>query len=216
MPVNPAYFPFFFVGLWLFVTAVLAVLSGWFSLMMRYPNRPEPPLLKLRWQSGRMGLGVHMNGLLTFSACPSGLRVGMFRLFGIFCRDFFVPWEEVFVDRRQSSWFMGPQARITFGSTGTLTVIATDADQLAAAAGSRWPEIEPPIAETRKDVFRRFARLWLISTAFAATFFTVVPRLAAPEVAFPPIPVAILFPAIVFGVGFLIQYWNYTRHLPRE
>ncbi|HEX4506192.1 MAG TPA: hypothetical protein VH722_10720 [Alphaproteobacteria bacterium] len=210
------YFPLFFIALWLFVTTLLAVLTGWFSLMTRYPDRPETPLLKLRWQSGRMGMGVHMNGALTISACPSGLRVGMLRVFGVFCRDFFVPWEEVFVDRTQSSWLMGPQARLTFGSTGTLTVLATVADQLALAASTRWPEAAPPQAETRRDVFRRFVRLWLISTAFAATFFAVVPRLVAPEADFPPIATAILFPAMVFGVGFLTQYRNQTRHLPKD
>jgi hypothetical protein len=63
------YFPLFFIGLWLLISTVLAVLSRWFSLMTRYPNRPETPLLKLGRQSGSMGMRVGLNGILTLSAC---------------------------------------------------------------------------------------------------------------------------------------------------
>jgi hypothetical protein len=140
----------------------------------------------------------------------------MLRIFGIFCRDFFVPWEEVFVFRTRSSWLMGPQARFAFGSTGSLTVLAAVADQLARAVPARWPEAEPPPAETRKDVFRRFAKLWLIGTALASTFFIVAPRLAAARGVYPPIAVAILFPAIVLALTFLWQYWLVTRHMPKD
>jgi len=209
------YFPVFFIGLWLFVTTVLAVLSGWISLMMRYPDRPERAILKLRWQSGTMGMGVGMRSLLTLSVCPSGLRVGMFRLFGVFCRDFFVPWEEVSISRRES-WLLGSRAKIIFGSTGSLTLTSNVADRLARATPERWPEINPPPVETKKDVFRRLGKLWLLGTTIASAFFIAVPRLAAPEATFPPISVAILFPAIVLGISYLLQYWFEVRRLPKD
>ena len=50
------YFPVYFAFLWLGVTMLLGVLSGWFSLMQRYPNREETPLLTLSAQSGSMAL----------------------------------------------------------------------------------------------------------------------------------------------------------------
>ena len=208
------YFPLFFIALWLAVTTVLAVLSGWFSLMTRYPNRNETPILKLRWQSGAMGMGVNYNGLLTLSVCPSGLRIGMFRIFGPFCRDFFVPWEEEFVDRTES-WLFGKRAKIILGSTGRLTVFAAVADRLARALPERWPEKDAPAAETRNEIFRRLAKLWLIVTAMASAFFIGAPRLMLPGNVGPPIAVAILFPAIVFGFSFLLQYWFQARHLPK-
>ena len=216
MPMDMArYFPVFFIALWLAVTSLLAVLSGWFSLMTRYPNRNETPVLKLRWQSGAMGMGVNYNGLLTLSVCPSGLRIGMFRIFGPFCRDFFVPWEEVFLDRKES-WLFGKRAKIIFGSAGSLTVFASVADRLARALPECWPEKDTPAAETRKEIFRRVGKLWLIVTAMASAFFIGVPRLMAPGAAAPPIAVAILFPAIVLGVSFLLQYWFQARHVPKS
>src|SRR5215469_8569392 len=54
------FFPLFFAALWLTVTTVLAVLSGWFRLMARFPNQSAEPLLRVRGQSGSMGLGVSM------------------------------------------------------------------------------------------------------------------------------------------------------------
>jgi len=38
------------------------------------------------------------------------------------------------------------------------------------------------------------------------SFFVIAPRVASPTGASPPIAVAVLFPAIVFGIGALIQY----------
>jgi hypothetical protein len=49
-------------------------------------------------------------------------------------------------------------------------------------------------------------------TALAAAFFIIAPRLATPKAAErPPIAVAILFPAIVFGIGAVVQYFRRER-----
>ena len=49
-------------------------------------------------------------------------------------------------------------------------------------------------------------------TALAAAFFIIAPRLATPNAAArPPIAVAILFPAIVFGIGAVVQYFRRQR-----
>jgi hypothetical protein len=215
---NPAdlmpYFPFVFVFMWLLTTTILAILAGWFCLMNRYPDRRDPAILTLRWQSGRMGLGVHMNGLLTFGACDSGLRVGMLRIFGIFCRDIFVPWDEISVTRKKG-WLVGEQVTLAFGSTGRLTVLASVADRLASVAHQRWPEAAPPPPPAKKAILLRISWLWLLQTAFAASFFTLVPRLLDPRAqAVVPIPVAILFPGIVFAMVSLFRYWRETRQPP--
>jgi hypothetical protein len=96
----PIFFPLFFVALWLAVTTILALLSGWFKLTTEFPDQSIEPILRLRGQSGTMGLGVGMRGILILSVCPTGLRVGMMRIFGPFCRDFFVPWESIAVVRK--------------------------------------------------------------------------------------------------------------------
>ncbi len=200
------FFPLFIAALWLTVTTVLAVLSGWFRLMMRFPNQIAQPLLRIRWQSGWMGLWVSMRGILTLSVCPSGLRVGIMRVFGPFCRDFFVPWDAISVTRK--TVFLWPVARLQFGSpaVGSLTIPAHVADKVAGAAMGRWPEAGPFPEETRGDTRRRLLAQWAVMTCVAALFFTIAPLAVAPTGTRPPIVVAILFPAIVFGAGTIVRY----------
>lgn len=135
-------FPLFFAALWLAVTSLIGLLTGWYGLMQRYPDRHERPVLHLRGQLGFMGpLNSRLRGVLRLSVCPSGLRVGMFRLFGPFSRDFFVPWEEISV--AHARWFLiGEMAIMTFGDPpqGKLAVTAAVAARLAKAAGDDWPE----------------------------------------------------------------------------
>ena len=157
---NPALFgvgfAVVFVLMWLGVTLLLPSLSGWSRLMVEFPDRPEePPLLQLRWQSGRLGTfgkagiwniltltggGVGMRNILTLSVCHCGLRIGIMRLFGLFCSDFLVPWNAISVTRKET--LSGPAATLEFGqpSIGYLTIAARIADQLARAATTRWPQ----------------------------------------------------------------------------
>jgi hypothetical protein len=130
--------PIVFVGLWLFVTGLLGLVSGWFALAKRYPDRPEAAILRMAYLSGYMR-GVRLNGALKLSPCPSGLRVGMMRLLGPFSRDFLVPWDDIAVVRRDA-WLAGSQAELHFGSSGRLTIPAFIADKLAASVPGRWPE----------------------------------------------------------------------------
>jgi len=137
---HPLYFLIAFPLLWFAVTLILSFLSGWFSLMERYPDRAEGALAVLACQSGALG-AVSMRGILKFSVCPSGLRIGIMRLFGPFCRDFFVPWDEITV--KQAKQFFWKVATLTFGNppSGRLTLLVGSADRLARAAGNHWPVI---------------------------------------------------------------------------
>ena len=61
----PYAFPILFVGMWLFVTTMISFLSGWFNLQQWYPDEGgEEPLLTLNGQSGSIGAGVALNGVL--------------------------------------------------------------------------------------------------------------------------------------------------------
>ena len=133
------FLPIFFVGLWLFVTGILGLVSGWFALARRYPDQPEAAILTMPYQQGYMGPSVRMNGVLRYSTCPSGLRIGIVLLFGPFSRDFFVPWAEIAIVRRDA-WLAGSMVDLRFGSTGKLTIPAYIADKLAASVPARWPE----------------------------------------------------------------------------
>jgi hypothetical protein len=45
-------------------------------------------------------------------------------------------------------------------------------------------------------------------TGLAATFFVVAPRIVAPAAAGAPIAVAILFPAVVFGIAAVVSFMS--------
>jgi hypothetical protein len=183
--------------------------------MRRYPDQAEEPLLKLKWQSGSMGLYIHCGGILTISTCPSGLRVGILRLFGIFCRDFFVSWSEISVTRKAQ--FFLPVTKLQFGnpSIGRLTIAARVANRLGRSAPGKWPEAGPFPDETRCQIFQRLAKMWLDYTSLASIFFIVTSRIVAPNVPYPPVMIDILFPAIVFGFFFLIHYFVQINRLAR-
>jgi hypothetical protein len=207
----PLYFPLFFVLLWFAVTVLLGFMSGWYFLMRRFPDRPETPLRTFNNQSGSIGL-VGARSLLTLSVCPGGLRVGMMRIFGPFSKDFFVPWNEMSVARKDR--FLWKVTKISFGNppVGSLTLMADLADRLARVAGIPWPEPGPFPEETDTQAASRIFKQWLAMTGIAATFFIVAPRLGTPQGApSPPILVAILFPAVVFGVVALVQYARRPR-----
>ena len=80
------------------------------------------------------------------------------------------------------------------------------------------PPISPEILKQVKGIELRSRALErLLRTAIAATFFIGAPAVLAPKEARPPILVAILFPAIGFGLVELIQYSRRlgTRSDPR-
>lgn len=214
---NPLYFLIGFPLFWFAVTMLLSFVSGWYGLMERYPDRAETAFAVLANQSGSLG-AVSMRGILKLSVCPSGLRIGIMRIFGPFCRDLFVPRNEITVTRADR--FFWKVAKLSFGqpSVGKLTVfavfadVADVADRMARAAGNRWPEPGSFPEETGGQAVSRIAKQWIFMTSLAAAFFIIAPRLLSPKGATgPPIAVAILFPAVVFGIAAMVQYFREQR-----
>jgi len=207
----PRYFPLFFVVMWIAVTTLLGVWSGWYVLMRTYPDREEAPLESFSSQSGSMNR-VSMRSILKLSPCPSGLRLGIMRLLGPFCRDFLVPWDQISVVRKDQ--FFVQVAQISFGrpAIGRLTISADLADRVARAAGSHWPEAELNPKETGGESASRIIKQWILSTVLAAAFFVIAPRMIMPRGATPPpILVCVLFPAIVFGFNAIVRYVRSQR-----
>lgn len=206
--IFPIAFPVFFVAMWMVVTTLLGTMSGWYALQRAFPDRQELARLTLRMRSGRMGLGVNMGGILTLAACPTGLRVGIFRLFGPFQRPFLVPWEQIQVERRTSFFLV--QARLGFGrpEVGTLTIDARLWQRLAAESTLRaaLPEVAPTSV---KRAGLGFLVLWLAITAFAATFFYLTSR-GWPNGGV-PLGICIAFPGTFFGIAMLIRFLRQVR-----
>lgn len=70
----------------------------------------------------------------------------------------------------------------------------------------QWPETGPFPEEKRPDALRRLLTQWAATTCAAALFFALAPLALAPTGTRPPIVVAILFAAIVFGVAAILRY----------
>jgi hypothetical protein len=137
-----AVFPFAFIGLWLTATMALGYFSGWFSLQERYPDQDERPIDRLRMRSGSLGRGslwnpwgaVRFNHCLRFDVCKSGLRIAVWRIFGVFQRPFFVPWSEIRVEEKKFLFMR--MYRLNFGRDGgsALTVWRKAFERIAASS----------------------------------------------------------------------------------
>jgi hypothetical protein len=120
-------FPVYVCGLWLVVTTILANISGWFALQNRFPVRPAQELQKLRFQSAAMGKGAAIpktsfNAVLIVVICAEGLKIDIIRIFGLFSRPFFVPWDEITLTTRRR--LFGMVTDLTFGTPAIATMTA--------------------------------------------------------------------------------------------
>jgi hypothetical protein len=207
----PYLFPLFFAGMWLAVTSVIAVMSGWFELQSRYPDRSEEPIRRWAMASGRLGPLAQYSSCMVLAVCPSGLRVGVWRVFGPFCRNFFVPWSDLGVQRT------GLATRLVIGAgalgdrpAGALTVSNGQAAQLAEAAGKLWPPSDTATEEPRVlDVAGKLALQWVLISAAAAIFFSFGPQLFEPHAPRMPVGETVVFPTVFFGAAALLQFVLY-------
>jgi hypothetical protein len=127
--------PVAFATLWFGATCLVGLLSGWYGLMQRYPDRAEPELAKVRLRRAFMGrgvLGAQMNGVLTLAACPSGLRLSIWRVFGPYCRPFLVPWSEIHAEAKQFLFVKRTQLRFGTPEAGRLSLDSETWEKLAA------------------------------------------------------------------------------------
>ncbi len=198
--------PLVFVGMWLFVTSHLSKLSGWRELSAKYPDLlKEPAIASFSWQAGEMRT-VALLGVLKVAACEGGLRLGIFRLFAPFDRPFFVPWQELNVSIAPAGLL---PVTLTFGNSAvsTLRITSELAQELQAAAGTRWPSAVAVATEIAASPRQSLLREWLTITTVAAAFFYIVPRLVGPATDAPSLIGAVLFPAIFFGIFLRLHRW---------
>lgn len=212
----PIAFPFLFVGMWLAITTMLGLLSGWFVLRSTYPDKSEDLLVRRRVQSASMGLGVHFNRVITIAACPSGLRVSANRLIAPFQPPFLVPWNEIEAEDARS--FFEPVVRLRLGrpQIGRLTIGVRDweavrdgAGRSIATSGNLRTE---PVAN--RPVGAALLLQWVIITVLAGTFFFLATRnVVLQGWKGPPLPALICygFPAVAFGIPQAIRWFAQSR-----
>ena len=198
--------PLLFVGMWLLVSTLLGMMSGWFSLQQWYPDDgSEEPLLTLRGQSGSVGW-VGFNNALRLKAYRSGFGLSIPRFFAPFMRPLLIPWGEVKIEETKT--FFVPMVRLQFGepSNGSLKIAARTWSKLADAVGHEGGDaaakLPPPITAGSGDVARGMFAQWAVVSVIAAVFVFVASRIAG--AGFPPFLFAAL-PALL-GVALLIQY----------
>jgi len=205
-------FLLFFAAMWLTVTTLLGLLSGWDGLRRLYPDDTgEQPLLTLRAQSGSMGLGVSLSGILRLRAYPSGLGIGIWRLFGPFQRPLKIPWGEI--EAASGTSFFVPSVTLRLGSraTGRLRISAASWNRLLDAVprgeGGGSPPVPPAAPVNHRAVARGFVFQWLALTGMVAAFFFGVSWANGPGESVPA-AVCIAFPAVVIGFGQLLRYYR--------
>lgn len=117
-------FPLVFAAFWLFITQLLSALAGWGTLQDRYPDREdEPARLTLRFQSASIGTKrVNYNRALTLSATRTGLRVSVWRPFGLFRSPFLVPWAHIHAEPVQLFLIKGVLLRFGDPQIGQMIV----------------------------------------------------------------------------------------------
>jgi hypothetical protein len=198
-------FPIFFAAVWLFASVILGLMTGWFSLQQWYEEPSGKPLLQMRGLSGGMGFGVSLGGILRLGAHPTGLAVGISRVFAPFQRPFLVPWSEIQTEPTRT--LFTPMVRLRFGNppSGSLKISALAWSKLVTAAKASSPAKLPDVPPiTGGQVARGMLFEWVSISAVGGLFFFLVSR-SGPG---PGIPLAICIglPAVVVGIGQLFRY----------
>ena len=204
---EPYFFPVYFIGLWLVVTTVLGFASGWFSLQARYTSGDDVALLTLRARSGSMGIGVALNGILTLQACPSGLRISIWKIFAPFQRPILVPWKEIRATPSRS--LFAPAVRLSFGlpAIGRLKIDARAWQRLReAAVEGNVRELPPATPHVSVEaMIEAMLFQWAVLTLGAGSFFYFGPRLLWGQ-ADTTIAMSFGFPAVVFAIGTAVRF----------
>jgi hypothetical protein len=195
--------PFLAVGLWIAMGALMGAQSGWFGLARRFRDRSDPAIATFRYCSAWFGRTFAFNGVLNFSVCRTGLRVGIVRAFGPFSNDFFVPWDEITITRGRQ--WLGPAVRLQLADAASLSLRPALANDLARAAGDHWPEPGPFPAPTQATIAGGVLREWLLYTAIGSAILIAIPRVLAPHESSRPL-YAIGAAAVLAGIGAVIEY----------
>jgi hypothetical protein len=117
---QPQWFLPFFLCLWLVLSAVLALTSGWIGLSREF--RSEEPIegQRFRFASGSLGLwplaATSYGSCLFLTVNDSGFRLSIFFLFRFLCPPLFIPWSAVkSVEARRFLFFRYAVVRLLRG-----------------------------------------------------------------------------------------------------
>ncbi|MEL7445840.1 MAG: hypothetical protein AAGK02_08510 [Pseudomonadota bacterium] len=127
---------------WIVVTTMIAELGGWNALQRRFTDQPDAQsIARFRWRTGQLGhplFGVSYSGVLTFEVCEPGVRIRVMKLFGLFSRPIFLPWDSFRTEPYQ--WFIWSACKIVWGpdKRDALIIYRRLAEDLAVASDGRF------------------------------------------------------------------------------
>jgi hypothetical protein len=107
--------PLSMIGFWLFVTRLLAAMSGWSSLADTYRGALSSITASEPMASGRIsrfGFPVSYNHVLSVDAGDEGVQLTLFRLLAFGSPPLAIPWSHV-ADARNNKW-LGMIDQFTF------------------------------------------------------------------------------------------------------
>jgi hypothetical protein len=116
----PIWLPFQFIGLWLFVCALFAVISGWVFLARRYRATDRPEGKKVRGQVKQIGI-VPEREVTHMIVSRSGLYLYESILFRFLHPPLLIPWPDIRLKKEfKTLWWY--YYRLNLGSITTITV----------------------------------------------------------------------------------------------
>jgi hypothetical protein len=95
---EPQWFFPFFVLIWLGVSGLLALVSGWWSLATHFRTEDSVQGGTFRFASGSMGarlFPVHYGNCLFVTVNENGFGLAILFLFRMFCPPLFIPWSAI-------------------------------------------------------------------------------------------------------------------------
>ncbi len=125
-------FPIFFIGMWVVVSFLLAVIGGWSRLAEYYQSQTDFSGKKWHFQSGRLGL-VNYSGSLTLGSNYYGLYLAVFPLFRVGHPPLLIPWSDVTIAEHRGWLFSYREFAFTRVPTVKLRVLRSLGDKLTSA-----------------------------------------------------------------------------------
>ena len=195
--------------MWLLITTGLGFFAGWFELQGRFAaNSTERPLLTLKRQSGSMGLGVSLGGILTLKAYRDGLGISIWRVFGPFQKPLLIPWDEI--EAHAGRNLLIPRTKLFLGKPhfGTLQISARSWAKLVASVEKTSGQSKPllKVEPTGQGALAQALLVqWLVLTGLMGTFFALAQRLLDADEGL-PLALCFAFPAVVVGIDHIIRF----------
>jgi hypothetical protein len=116
----PLWFPLFFIGMWLFMSALFAFISGWLFLARRFRAGSRPEGQKVTGQVKQMGV-VPENRVTHMIVSDSGLYLYASLLFRFLHPALLIPWSDVRLVREvKTLWWYSYE--LDLGSVTSLRV----------------------------------------------------------------------------------------------